>query len=30
LVSRYAIDPEQALRDAEKMIDKLKNEMVLE
>ena len=30
LVSRYAIDPEYALRDAEKMIDKLKNKMVLE
>ena len=30
LVSRYGIDPVQALQDVEKMIDKLKNEMVLE
>ncbi len=30
LVSRYGIDPVQALQDAEKMIDKLRNEMVLE
>jgi hypothetical protein len=30
LVSRYGIDPVQALQDVEKMIDKLRNEMVLE